>query len=138
MCALRFSEKIARIHNAVNQSARIICMNQVDHVVINFVKANDAVYQRIDRGMMGLGLPYPRVRQKDALSRDLHPSIGLGEGDEANSLRRNADSAGTGTPYSPGIMRRACHLGGSLGLDRLLDGPSDPKCRSVFCNTTLI
>jgi hypothetical protein len=111
MCALRLSEKIARTR-IPSTSARIVCMNQVDHVVINSVKANDAIYQRIDRGMRGLGLPCPRVRQKDALSRDLHPSIGLEEADDANSLRRKADSAITGTPYPPEIMRRSYHFGG--------------------------
>jgi len=85
---------------SVNQRARIVRMNRVDRVVINSVKANDASYQRIDRGMMGLGLPESRVRQKDSLSRDLHPSIGLDDADDANSLRRNADSVETGTPYA--------------------------------------
>jgi len=86
---------------SVNRRVRIVCMNQVDHVVINSVEKNDAVYQRIDRGIMGLRLPYPHVPQKDALSRDLRPSIGLDEADDANSLRRNADSATTGTRPPP-------------------------------------
>ncbi len=45
-------------------------MNQVDYGVINSVKANNSVYKPIDRGMMGLGLQYPRVRQNEALSPD--------------------------------------------------------------------
>jgi hypothetical protein len=50
MCALRLSEKIARAR-IQSTSAWIVSMNQVDQVIINSVKANDAVYQRIDRGM---------------------------------------------------------------------------------------
>jgi hypothetical protein len=102
-------------------------MNQVDHVVINSVKANDAVYQRIDSGMMGLGLPYPRVRQKDALSRDLHPSIGLDEADDANSLRRNAESATTGTPYPLELCGGLAILEVVGVTERLCAGSSDTK-----------
>jgi len=120
---------------SVNQRARIVCMNQVNHVVINSVKANDAVYQRIDRGMMGLGLPYPQVSQKDALSRDLHPSIGLDEADDANSLRRNADSATTGTPYPHGIMRRSCHFCDPRASDGPGDGSPEPEKVALFAPT---
>jgi hypothetical protein len=115
MCALRLSEKIARTRIS-STSARIVCMNQVDHVVINSVKANE-----------GVGLPYPRVRQKDAFSRDLLPSIGLDEADDANSLRRNAEAATTGTMYPPELCCGLAILGVVGVTERLWVGSSDLK-----------
>jgi len=56
--------------SSVNQRARFIFMNQLHYGVINSLKANNSVYKPIDRGMMGLGLQYPRVRQNEAPSPD--------------------------------------------------------------------
>ncbi|MBM3301928.1 MAG: hypothetical protein FJY85_18490 [Deltaproteobacteria bacterium] len=112
---------------SVNQRGRIVCVNQVDHVVINPVNANDAVCQRIDRGIMVLELPYPRLCQKDALSRDLHRSIAFNEADDANSLWRNVDSAATGTPYPTELCGGLAMLQIVGITERLRVASSDPE-----------
>jgi hypothetical protein len=122
-----FGEDLSNPYS-VNQRARIVCMNPVDHGVINSVKANGTAYQRIDRGMTGFGFrTHVCAKRTPSVETSTHPSV---------STKQTMQILCGGTPTlpqlghcTPGFMRRSCH-------DRRLLARCEPR-RGVHYLETL-